>query len=162
MLNRMNLRCCKLLEWNLMFIKPITLKVFLRKIFKLQYFRFKTGSSYEKFDLTPLVAMETFSDLRNAMTTYDLLDLLNEAFNDADNALINLHKSPINLVVADQVHRAAGAIAMIGAVRLHSLLCELEDAARAGRSHAIGLLLDDAMVTKLETEIWFKSNISFA
>ena len=116
----------------------------------------------KKFELTPLVAMEIFSDLRDAMTTYDLLDLLKEALSDVDNALINLRKSPINLVVADQVHKAAGAIAMIGASRLHKLLCELEDAVRTGQSHAIGLLLDYAMITKNETELWLESNIFLA
>ena len=88
----------------------------------------------KKFELTPLVAMEIFSDLRDAMTAFDLLDLLKEALSDVDNALINLRKSPINLAVADQVHKAAGAIAMIGAIRLHKLLCELEDAVKTGQS----------------------------
>lgn len=147
---------------DLMVVKPITLKVPSIKVGKSQHPQSKTGSSYEKFEFTPLIAMEIFSDLRDAMTAFDLLDLLKEALNDADHALIDMRKFPINLSVADQVHKAAGAIAMIGAIRLHKLLCELEDAVRTGQSHAIGLLLDDAMITKNETELWLKSNISLA
>ena len=146
---------------DLMVFKPITLKVFSSNVCKSQHSQSKTFSSYKKFELTPLVAMEIFSDLRDGMTPYDLLEFLKEAFNDTENALINARESTLNLVVADQIHKAAGARAMIGAVRLHRFLCELEDAVRAGQSHSIGLLLSDAMVSKHETELWLKSNISF-
>lgn len=94
------------------------------------------------------------------MTDYGLLTIAKEALNDAGDALRDSRKVPLDAAIADQLHQAAGPIAMIGANRLHRLLCALEDAVRANRFHAMERLLDDAIKARQETEDWIKGALS--
>jgi hypothetical protein len=62
--------------------------------------------------------------------------------------------------LADHIHKTAGPIAMIGAIRLHRHLCELEDSVRANSSLGLVPLLDQAMIAKNDTEVWLKAALS--
>jgi hypothetical protein len=101
-----------------------------------------TESSYETRELTSLVAVEIFNDLKNAMTADDLLKVTNEALNDADVVLALMRDGPLDVSLADHIHKTAGPISMIGAIRLHRHLCELEDSVRANSSLGLVPLLD--------------------
>jgi hypothetical protein len=104
--------------------------------------------------------MENFRDLRAGMTDYGLLTLSKDALHDAGVALRDARKLPLNVAIADRFHQAAGPIAMMGANRLHRLLCALEDAVRADNFHAMEPLLNDAMKAKQETEDWITGALS--
>jgi CheY-like chemotaxis protein len=145
---------------DLTLVKPITSAALALKVQELRRLQSTTDSSYETRELTSLVAAEIFNDLKNAMTADDLLKVTNEALNDADVVLALMRDGPLDASLADHIHKTAGPIAMIGAIRLHRHLCELEDSVRANSSLGLVPLLDQAMIAKNDTEVWLKAALS--
>ena len=145
---------------DLTLVKPITSAALALKVQELRRLQSTTESSYETRELTSLVAAEIFNDLKNAMTADDLLKVTDEALNDADVVLALMRDGPLDATLADHIHKTAGPIAMIGAIRLHRHLCELEDSVRANSSLGLVPLLDQAMIAKNDTEFWLKAALS--
>ena len=144
---------------DLTLVKPITSTALALKVKELRRLQIKTGSSYETRELTSLVAKEIIDDLKSAMSVQDLQDITKEALHDAGSALVAASAVTQSETIAEQIHKAAGPIAMIGAIRLHRLLCELENATRADDTIMLKTLLHQAIATKHETDLWFEENL---
>jgi PAS domain S-box-containing protein len=142
--------------FDLTLVKPITSDALVLKVQEVGRRATKTGSAYETQELTALIAKEIFDDLHAAMRTEDLLTIATQALNDTETALIDARRVPLDPLIADRIHNVAGPIAMIGAIRLHRLLCEIEDAIRAESIRPIAPRLDEAMTAKKDTDDWLK------
>lgn len=104
-----------------------------------------------------LIAEENVRDLRDALPPDALAQMLSAALMDAGQAISDARGAPFGTFIANQLHHAAGSAAVIGASRLHLLLCELEAAARAGQHDDIGALLDEAASVRQNSDDWFKA-----
>ena len=142
--------------FDLTLVKQITSDALALKVQEVRRRPIKTGSAHETQELTALIAKEIFDDLHAAMRTEDLLTIATQALNDTETALIDARRVPLDPLIADRIHNVAGPIAMIGAIRLHRLLCEIEDAIRAESIRPIAPRLDEAMTAKKDTDDWLK------
>jgi PAS domain S-box-containing protein len=142
--------------FDLTLVKPITSDALALKVQEVRRRATKTGSAYETQELPALIAKEIFDDLHAAIRTEDLLTITTQALNDTETALIDARRVPLDPLIADRIHNVAGPIAMIGAIRLHRLLCEIEDAIRAESIRPIAPRLDEAMTAKKDTDDWLK------
>jgi PAS domain S-box-containing protein len=142
---------------DLTLVKPITSAALALKVQELRRLQSKATSSYETRELTSLVASEIFDDLQRTMTAKALMKVTKQVLLDADVVLSLARNEPLNVDLADHIHKVAGPIAMIGAIRLHRHLCDLEDSLRANNSQLQTALLDKAMIAKNDTDVWFRT-----
>lgn len=144
----------KFSEVNFTLVKPITSAALAFRVKEMCCVPTKFNLFPETRQSLPIVELEIFNDMQAAMTSRDLLAFCNEALSDAEAALTDVSGAQLDTTKADQIHKAAGPVAMIGAVKLHMLLCALEDSLRAGEAHMIAPLLNNAMKAKQDTTVW--------
>jgi PAS domain S-box-containing protein len=141
-------------------VKPFTSAALALMVREVSLLRKTNAKSESDFDKHLLLASENFSDLQSAMSPGDLSVLVENALYSAGSALVEARVAPFGAAIADQFHQAAGSVAMIGAIRLHWLLCALEDAMRAGKHEKLEQLLDDAERVNQETCHWINGVLS--
>lgn len=107
----------------------------------------------------PLIAFENFDDLRSIVTPSELIRISSAALSEAGAALVDVRHLPLSDMTADRIHRAAGPVAMIGAIQFHTLLCELEQAIRARQASAVEPALDASDRIMQETLDWFNGAV---
>ena len=135
-------------------IKPVTHAALVMQLRELAYLQ---ESRPPQDTLPPLIALENLRDLQAAMRWDDILVIARTALHDATTALARAVQAPSDPSLADHIHHAAGSAALIGAQRLHHLLCKIEDAARAGQGQGVAGLLAAADTARQDTIRWFDS-----
>ncbi|MBC7478973.1 MAG: response regulator, partial [Pseudorhodobacter sp.] len=142
---------------NCTMIKPITSAALALQMRQLTGPQAATPSPVAQPDVPPLMAVENFRDLRDVMDPAGFAAILAAALDDVGAALSDARGAPPSTALAGQIHGAAGPAALIGANRLHLVLCDLENATRRNQTGAMESLLDDALSAWQDTADWIKA-----
>jgi PAS domain S-box-containing protein len=140
---------------NLTLLKPITSAALEIRIKELTQ-PTEDAKLFDKLPAEhPLVAHDSLRDLQCILTPQDMSAFVSEALGLARAAMVDANFANDSAKFADQVHQAAGAVGMVGAIRLHSVMCKIEDAARSGQHIAVASLVSEAKKVTSETAAWF-------
>lgn len=141
--------------FNTVLIKPITSAALALQVQNLAVPR---PAAPAETGAPPLISLESVRDLQTTLRPADFLAITQAALTEARTALSSARKGPSGPVSGDVIHRAAGSVAMIGASRLHAVLCDLENAVRADPPAATATLLDRADRAYQSTDDWFRAD----
>ena len=96
-----------------------------------------------------LIDEETLSDLATALSE-DVLARTLERFSEEIDPLPEFHKALAEEdleTLGKQAHRLAGSAAIVGAARMHAILCDIATECHAGNLGAARDLIDEELVT---------------